>query len=441
MRDRFLHHARRFDDLRQEHLARSEQVADDVHPVHQRAFDDLDGPRELLPRFLGIGDDMRVDALDQRVLQPALHVPAAPFLRRLLVRRTLAAIAFGKVDQTFGRVLTAHEDHVLARLAQFRVDLVVNVELTGIHDRHVEPGGDRVIEEDRMHRAAHGLVAAKAEAQIGQAAAGLRLGAAALDFGHCFEEIEAIPVMLLDPRGDREDVGIEDDILGREAYPDEQVIGARTDFDLARLGIGLSRFVERHDHDRRPIIATDTSVFEEGLLALLHRDRIDDRLAADAFQTCLDHVEFGAVDHHRHACDIGLGGDQLEKSGHRLLRVEQALVHIDVDDLRAVLDLLARDLHGWFIIARHDQLLEARRSGDIGALADIDEAGGGKIAHGMLRPVRDRAPARRRHKECRRHRSGALRSGGSRASHRSRSRGDCRPSRPAAGANAPLLRR
>ena len=278
-----------------------------------------------------------------------------------------------------------------------------------------------------MHRAAHGLVAAEAEAQIGQAAAGLRLGAALLDLGHRLDEIQAVTVVLLDPRRDREDVGIEDDVLGREADPDQQIIGARTDFDLARLRIGLPRLVEGHDDHCRTVIAADTRVIEEGLLALFHRDRIDDRLARYAFQPRFDHVEFRTVDHHRHARDVGLGGDQLEEGGHRVLRVEQAFVHIDVDDLRAVLDLLARDFDGGLVIARHDQLLEARRSGDVGTLADIDETGGGKIAHGNIRPVRDRARARRHRKECRRHRSGAWRSGRSRACDRSRSRGDCRP--------------
>jgi len=39
--DRFFHHSRRFHHLRQEHFAGAEQVADHVHTVHQRAFDDV----------------------------------------------------------------------------------------------------------------------------------------------------------------------------------------------------------------------------------------------------------------------------------------------------------------------------------------------------------------------------------------------------------------
>ena len=65
----------------------------------------------------------------------------------------------------------------------------------------------------------------------------------------------------------------------------------------------------------------------------------------------------------------------LRNRRHRLDRVEQPLVHVDVDDLRAVLDLLARDFDRPGIVAREDQLLERGAAGDVGALADIDEAG------------------------------------------------------------------
>ena len=67
MRDRLLHHARALDDLRQEHLAGAEEIADDVHPGHQRPFDDLDGPRRPEARLLGVLDDVRRDAADERV--------------------------------------------------------------------------------------------------------------------------------------------------------------------------------------------------------------------------------------------------------------------------------------------------------------------------------------------------------------------------------------
>ena len=42
-----LHHAGGLHHLRQEHLARAEQVADDAHAGHQRAFDDVQRPRRL----------------------------------------------------------------------------------------------------------------------------------------------------------------------------------------------------------------------------------------------------------------------------------------------------------------------------------------------------------------------------------------------------------
>ena len=55
------------------------------------------------------------------------------------------------------------------------------------------------------------------------------------------------------------------------------------------------------------------------------------------------------------------------------LRVEQAFVHVDVDDLRAVRHLIARHFKRGGVVARGDQLAEFRRARDIGALADIDE--------------------------------------------------------------------
>jgi hypothetical protein len=52
IRDRALHRARALDHLRQKHLAGAEQVADRLHPVHQRTFDHVSGGR--VSALLGI---------------------------------------------------------------------------------------------------------------------------------------------------------------------------------------------------------------------------------------------------------------------------------------------------------------------------------------------------------------------------------------------------
>ena len=68
---RLLHHARRLHHLRQEHLAGAEQVADDIHAGHQRAFDDMQRALGRQPRFLGVGVDEFGDAVDQRMRNAA----------------------------------------------------------------------------------------------------------------------------------------------------------------------------------------------------------------------------------------------------------------------------------------------------------------------------------------------------------------------------------
>ena len=82
---------------------------------------------------------------------------------------------------------------------------------------------------------------------------------------------------------------------------------------------------------------------------------------------------FDEFDHHWHARDIGLGGDEVEKRDHRLLGIKQALVHVDVDHLRAAIDLLARDRQGGRIVAGGNQFAKLCGAGDVGALADIHE--------------------------------------------------------------------
>ncbi len=100
--DRPFHHARRFDDLWKEHLARPEQVADDIHAIHQRTFNYLDRARELKAGFFSIVHDVRIDTLDESVRETLRHRKRAPFCSRLFGRCIGAFETLGNFDQPFG---------------------------------------------------------------------------------------------------------------------------------------------------------------------------------------------------------------------------------------------------------------------------------------------------------------------------------------------------
>src|SRR3546814_9655843 len=87
-----------------------------------------------------------------------------------------------------------------------------------------------------------------------------------------------------------------------------------------------------------------------------------------------------------HACNIRFGGDQLQKGGHGQLRIEQPLIHVHVNDLRAIFNLLPGDLDSGMVIASKDQLLELGGAGDVGAFTNFDANGGCLLGHCSFLP-------------------------------------------------------
>ncbi len=234
-----------------------------------------------------------------------------------------------------------------------------------------------------MHRPPHWFIAAERERHVRQPARRARVRQVLLDHLHALEEVDGVVVVLLDPRRDSEDVGIEDDVFRREADADQQLIGALRNLVFALGGVRLPLLVERHHDHGRAIAQRLARLIQELLLAFLHRDRVDDRLALNVLETFLDDVPFRRVHHDRNLGDVRLRCDQAQEGAHRRFGVEQALVHVHVNDLRAVLHLLARNVHGLGEIALDDQLLERRRTGDVRALTNVDEVRAGLRAGGL----------------------------------------------------------
>ncbi|EGF30551.1 hypothetical protein IMCC9480_1254 [Oxalobacteraceae bacterium IMCC9480] len=371
------HHACRLDHLRQKHLALAEQIANDVHAIHQRAFDHVDRPaavgQQLLARFFGVFDDPLRDAVDQRVRQPLLHRAVAPFevLFFFLVTGFQGA---GDLDHAFGGIVAAVQHDVFDALAQLGRQLAVDAHHAGVDDAHRHAGLDCVVQEYRVDRFACRVVAAEAEADVRDTAADFGVRQILADPACRVDEVDRVIVVLFDAGGDRKNVRVEDDVFRRKAdFRHQQVVGALADFGLARERIGLAFFIEGHHDHGRTVAAAQTGLAQEFILAFFHRNRVHDRLALHAFQARFDDRPLRRIDHDRYAGDVRLGRYQMQEARHRGDRIEHRFVHVDVDDLCAVFDLLAGDGDGFVVLLVEDQARESFRAGHVGALADVHE--------------------------------------------------------------------
>ena len=187
---------------------------------------------------------------------------------------------FGELDQPVGCILPTVEQHVLDFFEQFGRNFLVDFQLAGIHDTHVQPRLDGVVQERRVHGFTHDVVAAKTETDIADPARDFCTRAGFLDLPRRLDEVDGVVVVFVHPGGNRQDVGIENDVFGREADAvDQQVVGAFADANLVVGLDGLTVFVKRHDHRCRAIASNQGCPFQECFLAVLQADRVHNGLA------------------------------------------------------------------------------------------------------------------------------------------------------------------
>ena len=203
-------------------------------------------------------------------------------MRQALAHRQLApcqidlgffAVAFellGDFEQALGRIRTAIEYHVLDAFFELGVKVGVYAQLPRVDNPHVHARRNRVVQEHGVNRFAHRLVATEGEGDVGHAAADHGEGQVFFDPARRVDEIHRVVVVFGDARGNRENIGVKNDVAGRKAnLLREDVVGAFANFDFALEGVGLTLLVKRHD-DRSRAIAHDFSrVFDELRFAFL----------------------------------------------------------------------------------------------------------------------------------------------------------------------------
>src|SRR6201999_2786842 len=222
---------------------------------------------------------------------------------------------------------------------------------SGIHDAHIHTSRNGVVKKCGVHGFANLVVAAKTEGDIGDAAAYFGVRQIFLDPAGRVDEVDCVVVVLLHPGGDREDVGIEDDVFGRESDAvDQDSISTFTDTDLVFERGGLALFVEGHHDNRGAVSQHRRCIFPELLFAFFKRDGVYDAFALHAFKAGFDDLPLGGVHHERHLGDFRFGCQQLQKAAHGGDAIDHALVHADVDNVGAIFDLLTRDAYRLFVL-------------------------------------------------------------------------------------------
>ena len=178
--------------------------------------------------------------------------------------------------------------------------------------------------------------------------------------------------MLLDARGDGEDVRVDDDVLWREpCFADEQVVGAPQDLDLPLHRLGLATLVERHHDDTRAVAP--------------HLARLGERKSSSPSLSEIEltipfpwmHLRPATATSRGAVIITGthswLGREPVEEGRRARDAVQQAGVHVHVEQVRAATHLVERDVERSLPVVRLDEAAERGRPGHVRPLADDHE--------------------------------------------------------------------
>ena len=159
------------------------------------------------------------------------------------------------------------------------------------------------------------------------------------------DKINCVIIMLFNACGYRKNIRVKNNILWRETnFINQYAVRARANFKFSIRGVSLTLLIKSHDNNGCSIPQTQFRMLNKLILSLFERNRIHDCLTLNTFQTSLDYRPFRTINHYRHTSNIWLGCRKVQESGHSRFTVEHAFVHIHINNLSAILNLLTRNI-------------------------------------------------------------------------------------------------
>ena len=359
------------------------------HALHERPLYDVHSPgiaRERLPQVFF---EMLPVAAHQGLLQAFLHGARAPRaaarFRPLRLRSARLLEARRSLDEPLRSIGAAAEDNVFQQFQQPGRQLAVQYGGRRVHDAHVHPRFQRMVEENGVHGFAQVVVAAESEREVAHPSAYVGMGQMRAYPARGADEVERVAVVFRHSRSDGQHIRVENDVFRRETdvFRRKKPVGAAAHFDFPLVGVGLALLVEGHDHGGSAVAAYLFCFFEKGFFAFLERNGVDHGLSLHILQARADNAPVGTVDHEGHAGNVGLAREQAHEVFHLARRIEQSVVHVDIQDESPVFHLAAGYFERLAVVFLFYEAQELARAGHVAAFAYVDEANLGRYVQNL----------------------------------------------------------
>mmetsp|Transcript_21059 Transcript_21059/g.36217 ORF Transcript_21059/g.36217 Transcript_21059/m.36217 type:complete len:249 (+) Transcript_21059:2167-2913(+) len=231
-----------------------------------------------------------------------------------------------------------------------------------------------MLQKHRMDRLANLHHTTESKRQVGDTSTDLHVWALLLDCLCCVDEVNTIVCMLLHSRSNCQHVGVKDDVLRRETnFIHQDVIRALADSDFLIFRGCLAFLVEGHHNHCTTMLPQQGGLLLEELLPNLQGDGVHNALSLAPLQTSKHNLKLRRIKHEGDLGHLWLCHRNLHKLLHRSKTIQHAIIHIDINHMRSILNLLLRNVHGRTIVTSHHQLLEPDRTTDIAPLTNIQK--------------------------------------------------------------------
>ncbi|MQY13282.1 hypothetical protein SRB5_34260 [Streptomyces sp. RB5] len=367
---RVLHHLGRLQHERQLHLPRTEQLTHGLHTVQQRLVDDVQG-RTVGESGVEIGLEAVLLAVDDAGLEPLLQRKGGELLG-LRGAQGFGGGALEEFQQALEGVVAlaaAVVDQVEGGGDLLLVEPGDREDLRRVHDRRVQAGLHALVEEHRVQHDAGGRV--QTEGDVRQTQGRLHVGMAALELADRLDRGDAVLARLLLTRTDREGQTVDQDVgLLHPPVPRQILDQPLGDGHLVLGRSRLALLVDRQrDQGGAVLDGQLRDLLEPGLrpVTVLVVHRVQDGPPAELLQPRPQNGRLRGVQHDRQR----RGGS--ETTG-QLLHVRDTVtahvIHAQVEHVRALTDLLPRQLHAVVPARLQHRLTELLRPVRVRPLTD-----------------------------------------------------------------------